>query len=52
MIGEMKYFIFDPILLNVFIIDLDEDIDYQISICIEVESCPFGEGSVGFICLA
>lgn len=30
MIGEMKYFIFHPILLNVFIIDLDEDIDYLI----------------------
>lgn len=48
MIGEMKYFIFDPVLLNVFIIDLDEDrlLDYQISICIDVE-LPFWGGCSG-----
>lgn len=26
--GERKYFVFDPILVNVFIIDLDEDTDH------------------------
>lgn len=28
--GEVKYFVFGPVLLNVFLIDLDEGIDHLI----------------------
>ena len=34
--GEVKYFVFETILLNIFIIDLDKDIDYVIVILAHV----------------